>query len=367
MRLRGRARGQLENGFFEAGDQVSGGGKAFVAIFLEAAANDGVERRVGELRRLGIENGDEGVDGGVSAEGADAGDHFVEDRAEGEDVAAVIQQLTADLFRRHVADGAHDQPRITGEWGGRFGIGRRFWNFRKAEVQNLDVTLGSNPKVLGLEVAMDDALLVGGGEPLCDLEGVGECFPRVETGASEFGAQVLPLQILHGDERAAVRFADIVDGADVGVAECGSGAGLAFEAIQGGGITEEFASEEFEGDGTAEASVPSAIDLSHAAGAEEGVDAIGSDEAAGKGGGIAGGQDAGRGFERRDFEEGGGAVPLRDERFDFAAEIGVSAAGGIEVSGAAGASQFERMNDNLFDVLLPLRCHASPGLSFADI
>ena len=42
----------------------------------------------------------------------------------------------------------------------------------------------------------------------------------------------MPLEQFHDDERLAFMFVDIMDGADVGVVECGSGLGLAAEAFQ---------------------------------------------------------------------------------------------------------------------------------------
>ena len=44
--------------------------------------------------------------------------------------------------------------------------------------------------------------------------------------------QCITVQVFHGDERLAVLFANVVDGADIGVVEGGRGLGLAPETLQ---------------------------------------------------------------------------------------------------------------------------------------
>jgi hypothetical protein len=86
--------------------------KSFRAILLQTAEHDPVDRREGmrcrgrHLRRIVVEDGVHRLDRGVAAKRARAAEHLVEDGAEGENVRAVIHVLTADLFRRHVSDGA---------------------------------------------------------------------------------------------------------------------------------------------------------------------------------------------------------------------------------------------------------------------
>ena len=52
----------------------------------------------------------------------------------------------------------------------------------EAEVEDLDVAVLRQEDVLGLDVAVDDPLLVGRGEPLGDLPGDVEGPPRGGTG-----------------------------------------------------------------------------------------------------------------------------------------------------------------------------------------
>jgi hypothetical protein len=57
-----------------------------------------------------------GLDAGVALEGAFARNHFVENRAEAENVGAVIHRLSAHLLWGHVADCAHYRARLSGSW-----------------------------------------------------------------------------------------------------------------------------------------------------------------------------------------------------------------------------------------------------------
>ena len=62
---------------------------------------------LGEFGRILFQDRAHGVGGRVAVEGALAGEHLVEDGAEGKDVGARICRLTAHLLGRHVADRAH--------------------------------------------------------------------------------------------------------------------------------------------------------------------------------------------------------------------------------------------------------------------
>jgi len=84
----------------------------------------------------------------------------------------------------------------------------------------------------------------------------------------------LAIKKFHGDEGAGVFFADVVDGADVGVIESGGGFGFAAEAGEGLRVVSDFGREKFEGDEAVEACVLSLKDNAHAATTEPLKDAI---------------------------------------------------------------------------------------------
>src|SRR5208337_1713211 len=145
----------------------------------------------------------------VAAESPPAGSHLVQDQAQREDVRASIQLFAAHLLRRHISGGAHCDAdagkasvsgwrgprtvqlfreglcrvvglywrafRCTGKqlipviarvlWPARdlllFGLWvGRFQQLRQAKVENLDHALVGEKDVGGLDIAMDDPLLV---------------------------------------------------------------------------------------------------------------------------------------------------------------------------------------------------------------
>jgi hypothetical protein len=161
---------------------TSRGLETFGRILFEAVTHDALERGrniaigLGELGRIILEDGAHGVGGGITVKGAFAGEHLVEDGAEGEDVGARIGGLAADLFGRHMADRAHDGTGVGpdllgGSVGG--GIGRLgAGEFGQTEVQNLYPPVIGNEQVFGLQVAMDDPLFVRRSETAGDLLGV---------------------------------------------------------------------------------------------------------------------------------------------------------------------------------------------------
>ena len=78
----------------------------------------------------------------------------------------------------------------------------------------------------------------------------------------------LPLEHLHRDIGAALEFSDLIDGADVGMIERGSGARLALEALGSLAVVCEHIRQEFQGHTPAKTQVFGLADFTHSAGAE---------------------------------------------------------------------------------------------------
>ena len=125
---------------------------------------------------------------------------------------------------------------------------------RQTEVENLDAVLGDDD-VAGLQVAMDHALGVRGGQRIDDLHRITQGLIERQRTSFDDLRERLALDVLH---HQVIR-ADIVQRADVGMIERGDGARLALEAIV------ELARGNLDRDGPVEARVGAEVHLAHAA------------------------------------------------------------------------------------------------------
>jgi hypothetical protein len=143
---------------------------------------------------------------------------------------------------------------------------------RYAEVGELRAPVLVYEHVLRLDVAVDDAALVGVGQPVGDgrpdarEHGAGERTPPVDE-----RLQVAARDVLHDDVRGLVPvehvLSRVVDLDDVGVGEAGGGASLAPEA--GAHVRAlEVGAQDLDGDGPVEDLVAAQKDGGHAARAD---------------------------------------------------------------------------------------------------
>lgn len=236
-------------GFADFGSGAEAGG----GLFFETMEDDGLKfdgkgwGYFAQWRRFGELDGADGLKlGGVGAvEGMSAGGELVEDEAEGEDVGLDAGLAGNELLGGHVGDSAATRG-VGGAWNG---LGRTDFAFvdgaagielgligaeaaSKAEVEDLDEAAVGEHDVGGLEVAMEDSEQVGGGEAVGDLNAGGE--DQLEAGGAlvdEF-VEGLAGDVLHDDvgffAGAAFGggFADVIDGADVGMVDGGGEAGF---------------------------------------------------------------------------------------------------------------------------------------------
>src|SRR5271155_201954 len=269
-----------------------------LAIFLEGLVDNVFEFR----RDIGIEahgrhdgavhDRFENYGYGFATEGGCAGGHFVEHRAETEEVAARIQFSRAYLLRRHVghcADGAAWAGEVLG--GNAAAVlrqrnrhGRRLTHrLRQSEVEDFGVPAHGYENIGGLDVAMHDALRVRGIESVGNFDGEFQRFIFRQGLAGDAVLERLAVQELHDDERALVLFADFVDGADIRVIECGGGSGFALETFQRRPISGEIIGQEFQRYEALQFGVFRFIDYAHPATAQLFQDAVMGDGAADQG------------------------------------------------------------------------------------
>jgi len=132
----------------------------------------------------------------------------------------------------------------------------------------------------GFDVAVDNVFGVGGVESFSNLHSDVEQTVEFERLSGDEVLEGGAVEELHGDEGAAVFFADVVDGADIGVVESGGGFGFAAEALEGLAVGGEFFGEKFEGDEAIEAGVLRFVNHTHTATAEAFENAVVGDSSA---------------------------------------------------------------------------------------
>ena len=122
---------------------------------------------------------------------------LVENRADGEDIRPMVDP-SAHLLRRHVAEATHDQP---GSCEAALGIR----HLGDAEIEDLHLTATQEEDVAGLDVPMDDPMLVGVVEAVAHLEHDGDLVLECQSSSlSDEVLQLFTLKKLHDDEELPI-------------------------------------------------------------------------------------------------------------------------------------------------------------------
>ena len=116
-----------------------------------------------------------------------------------------------------------------------------------------------------LDVAVDDPFGVRRIERVGDFDRHRQRAFDFEWPAVDEMLECSPVEILHRDEGLAFMLSDLVNGADVGMIQCGSGTCFAPEAFQRLFVMSYVLGQEFQGHETAQLSVLRPEDDSHAA------------------------------------------------------------------------------------------------------
>ena len=124
---------------------------------------------------------------------------------------------------------------------------------------------------------MNDTLPVGFRECVRHVDGASEQLVPFEWTTAEAFRQRLAFEELHHQKGDPIGFADVVEHADVGMAQGRDSARLAFEPLPQARHLAQMLGKNLDRDGAVEAGVGGAVYLAHAAGSQEGVDAVGAE------------------------------------------------------------------------------------------
>ena len=155
-------------------------------------------------------------------------------------------------------------------------VGWRLGELGEAEVENLDLAVFGDEEVLGLEVAVDDAFFVGGGQAVGDLgSDLKDLADGHRAAVHGFAQRAADEQL--GDEigRAGIS-SEAVDGEDVGVVKAAGGLRLLLKTPQTVRVARDVWRQNLDRDFAIEGGLAGAVDLTHASGAKWAEDFIAS-------------------------------------------------------------------------------------------
>jgi hypothetical protein len=203
-----------------------------------------------------VAEGDLGGD--ATGEGLAAGEQLEEDHPGGVHVGAGVRGAVQHELRREVPDGPHD--------GAGAGARRRARGAGQPEVRDPQPPVVPGEHVLGLDVAVDQAGGVRGGQGVEDLLGGVEGVPQGERAPlDEHVAQRAPRDVLHGQVGGAVVRALVEDGHDPRVGQARGGAGLAGEAGHEAGVLGQVGVHDLQRDRPVQPGVGGQVDRRHPA------------------------------------------------------------------------------------------------------
>jgi len=232
---------------------------------------------------VGLDDGGEEVGDRFPAEDRPSRQHLQQHHPEGPDVGAFVHRLAPRLLRRHVGGGSEDD---TGQGGpvrerrrlrvgtSRGGPALALVGLGQAEVEQLDRAIARDLDVGGLEVPVDDAVLVRVLECLGDLAGHLQGVVDWECPPGQAIGQGRALHELHDEGPRPARLLETVHRCDVGVVERSEEPRLALESGQAIGVGRDLFGQDLERHRAAQLRVGGPVDLAHPAGPHRAGDLI---------------------------------------------------------------------------------------------
>jgi hypothetical protein len=167
-----------------------------------------MRRDPGRGGRLHVHNVVRDGNDAITGEGLPPGEHLIEHHSKREDIGALVNALTRDLFRRHVTWSPEDlaslcNTRLTAHPG-------------YPEIGNLGRAIGKDLDVVRFDVAVDNPVGVCKIEGIANLTDDFQCtMDRKRPSNLEHPPEGLALQELHRDKVPPILLANLEDRNDV--------------------------------------------------------------------------------------------------------------------------------------------------------
>jgi len=268
---------------FQIECNVARGVEALLGSFFQTVLDDALQRGryaaicLRQICGIFFEDRAHGIGGSLAMKGALAGNHLVENCTEGEDVGAGVDGNAAHLLGRHISCGSHDDAGLCGVGHGgerRVGGGIGLGELGETEIENLHAAVFGEKKIFRLEVAMDYAFFVSGGQAVSDLQCVVECFASWDWSVAQTIAQGLAFEKLGDNVGRSFVSPDIENRENIRVVQGGGGQCLLLEAAEAVWIERNRGRQHLDGDFALEPGIAGAIHLAHASGPERADDFI---------------------------------------------------------------------------------------------
>ncbi len=210
----------------------------------------------------------------LSLKGLDAGGHLVEYDPEGEQIRAGVQGLAQCLFRRHVRNGPQGRapaikvvrrPRVAPESVAADAAFVSHGELRQTEIQNLGVAALGYKNICRLDVAVHDAMGVGGIKRVGDLDTEVQQLGQGQWTFRDALPERHAVQKLHRDKAPALRLTDFVNHTDVGMIQGRCGPRFPAESFQYRWVLGHEVGQKFERHQAAQLGVLSFVNHTHPA------------------------------------------------------------------------------------------------------
>jgi hypothetical protein len=205
----------------------------------------------------------------LPAEGPAASERLVEHDAQRPEVGALVDVVTAGLFRRHVGDGPEPQA----------GPGQtQVLRLGEPEVEDLEDPVLGDDQIGWLDVAVYDPACVRSRQAPCRLPGEIQRLALGQRSPIDLLLDGLAFVERHGDEgAAALGFPDFVDRADVRMLQRRRRPGFLEKPLLDGPVERPLGRQKFERNGTGESGIHSPIEDTHAPDSKQLFDSIAGD------------------------------------------------------------------------------------------